>query len=71
MLQLILRKSITIEQRLNNLADVTGHILTIVGGEGTGDVELPEGIQLPLQTLEELAELNNLLKDKETKKKLV
>lgn len=61
-----------IEQRISGIADATGNILTMLGGAGVGEVQLPEDVVLPLQSLEKLTALENLLKDdKEAKKKLV
>jgi hypothetical protein len=72
LLQLLLRKFATIEQRINSIADAVGNILTIIGGAGTGDVDLPEGVELPITTIDDLTQINNLIKDsKEAKKKLV
>jgi hypothetical protein len=70
--QLLLTKMAIIEQRISGIADATGNILTMLGGAGVGEVQLPEDVVLPLQSLEKLTALENLLKDdKEVKKKLV
>lgn len=71
LLQLVLKKLGFIEQRMNSLADATGNILAMLGGAGVGDVELPEGVKLPLNSSNELAELNSLLDNKDIRKKLV
>lgn len=72
LVQLLLTKVATIESRIHSLADATGRILLLLGGAGVGEIEPPEGVQLPLENLTDLMSLNNHLKDdKDAKKKLV